>query len=496
MTSLPETVAAIDLGSNSFHMVVARVLPGGELQVIDKVKDRVRLAAGLDKHGDLTPEAQERALASLSRFGQRVRDMPRGTVRAVGTNTLRKGRNALPFLVRAHKALGHPIEIISGREEARLIYLGVAHDFDAQGQRLVVDIGGGSTEIIVGLGFDPIALDSLYMGCVSWSMRFFPEGKITPRGMRAAMTAAGLQLEGVVHRYRTLGWSSAVGSSGTINAIERVLREAGIDPMGISRKGLKQLRRRVIEAGHADRLELPGLQETRRPVFAGGLAVLSAVFGALKIKRMSATGGALREGLLYELIGRRSGEDIRENAVARFGERLQADPQQARRVQHTALALFDQVAPAWGLHEEHRSLLGWAARLHEVGTFLTYSGYHKHSAYLIANADLPGFSRQAQGVLAALVLAHRGLLAPDRLALYYPGRLDRVMRQAVLLRLAVRLRRSRSPHSLPDITLTADGESLHMAFPPGWLDVHPLTRADLEEEVKALRAARLALTLS
>ena len=494
--SVPENIAALDLGSNSFHMVVARSLDGGDIQVLDKLKIRVRLAGGLDASGHLTPKAEKRALEALEQFGQRVRSMPRGSVRAVGTNTLRKLRNPLPFLIRAHKALGHPIEIIAGREEARLIYQGVAHDSVAAGRRLVVDIGGGSTELIIGEGFEPVALESLFMGCVSYSLRFFPDGKVTAKSMAAAMTAARLELESIERHFRRLGWSEAMGSSGTANAIARILRETGIEPLGITRKGMKRLRRRMIETKRIEDLDLPGLSAERRPVIAGGVAILSAVFDALKIQTMSPTSGALREGLLYDLIGRHQGADAREGTINRYAERLRVDRAQARRVERTALRLFDRVSVAWKLSDNRRRQLAWAARLHEVGAFVTYSGYHKHGAYLIANADLPGFSRQSQGVLAALVLAHRGKLDTDRLREYYPSPSRKLLRLAALLRLAVRLHRGRSPQSLPDVRLNVSDDVLVLTFPPGWLDENPLTSADLETEATALLSAGFSLTFA
>ncbi len=492
----PDLIAALDLGSNSFHMVVARALEGDQLQVLDQLKIRVRLAAGLDEGGHLSAEAQDRAIEALEHFGQRVRDMPRGSVRAVATNTLRRSRSPLPFLVRAHRALGHPIEVISGREEARLIYQGVARDAVAEGRRLVVDIGGGSTELIVGEGLDPLLLDSLYMGCVSWSLRFFPGGRITAAGMEAAVTAARLELEAVERRYRGLGWASAVGSSGTIKAISRTLIAQGLDPRAIRSEGLEHLRRSLVAAGHSEALSLPGVSAQRRPVFPGGVAILSAVFEALEIRSMLATRAALREGLLYDLLGRRTGDDTREATISRFAERLRVDRAQARRVERTALGLFDQVSSTWELSQDHRMVLGWAARLHEVGVFLTYSGYHKHGAYLVAHSDLPGFSQQAQGALAALILSHRGRLDSQRMAQYYPAPSRKLLQTAALLRLAVRLHRGRSPKGAPELRLRAEGEALSLRFPEGWLARHPMTRADLETEAATLLAAGFTLTSS
>lgn len=493
--ALPPVLAAVDLGSNSFHLLVARVA-GGDFQVLDRVKTPVRLAAGLDKKGRLSPAARARALDCLHTFGERVRDLPHGAVRAVGTNTLRRTHNAGPFLGAAAAALGHPIEIIAGREEARLIYLGVYRDVHSPGRRLVVDIGGGSTEIILGDGPNPVMLDSLYMGCVSWSMRFFPEGELRREHMRTAVTAAHLELEAVADRYRKSGWSTALGSSGTVLAIERILKESGLSPEGITPRGLKRLRAAVVEAGKLSRLRLPGLPKDRQQVLPGGLAVLSAVVEALDIPRLTPVQGALREGVLVDLIGRIRHEDVRDTTISRMAERFAVDAAQAARVTETALVLFDQVARAWALDPEvDRPLLGWAARLHEAGMFVAWPGFHKHGAYLLAHADLPGFSRPEQEILAALVLGHRGRLVEARMSAVCPTPPPNLVHLVVLLRLAARLHRSRSPVPLPMPVLTVSGETLTLLFTDGVLAARPLTVADLEEEAAALSAAGFRLRM-
>lgn len=489
----PPTVAAVDLGSNSFHMVVARVA-GRDFQVLDRVKHPVRLAAGLDARGRLSPAAQHRALEALRAFGERVADLPQGSVRAVGTNSLRKAHNTLPFLVRASAALGHPIEVISGREEARLIYLGVCRELHAPGRRLVVDIGGGSTELIVGEGADPLLLDSLYMGCVSWSTRFFPEGDIKRQGMRQAITAAMLELETVADQYRGSGFELAVGSSGTILAVERILIDSGLSPEGITPAGLKKLRAALLSAGRVGALRLPGLQRDRRAVLPGGVALLSAVMDSLGVTRMSTSPSALREGVLVDLLGRFRHEDVREHTIQHLAERFSVDLGQAQRVSGTALELFDQVARLWSLDPEiHRPMLAWAATVHEVGLFIAWPSHHKHGAYVLAHADLPGFSRPEQETLAALVLGHRGKLDADRFKATAPSpppELDRLM---VLLRLSCRLHRSRSPRPLPPLTLEVADKSLNLKFQAGALDERPLTRADLTEEAEMLLAAGFSL---
>ena len=495
-SAIDATAAAVDLGSNSFHMVVARVLPGGELRVLDRIKHRVRLAGGLDGDGRLTPIAQERALESLRIMGERIQSLRPQLVRAVGTNTLRRARNSLPFLIRASKALGHRIDVISGREEARLIFAGVGHDLPGAARTLIVDIGGGSTEVIVGEERRPLSLDSLYMGCVSFSERFFPGGRVTKAAFKEARTAARQQLATMERRARALGWARAVGSSGTVRAVEKVLLQSGLCPDGLTPAGMARLEDHLIARKRMDAVELDGLSESRRPVLPGGLAILQAVFSALDVDRMQASDSALREGVILDLLGRHSDSDMRAIAARRFGRRFGVDEAQAGRVRDTALGFFDAVAPGWGVAGDPalRLLLGWAADLHEVGIFVSWSGYHKHGAYLLQHADLAGFSRNDQETLAALVLAHRGKLSVERLRSVYRGPVEPVLRTAVLLRLAHRLCRSREPTPIGG-RLHLDGETqLVLEVPAGQLDGRPLTRADLADEARMLR--RVGLTLA
>lgn len=491
-----DTYAAVDLGSNSFHLLVAQ-LQHGQLQVQDRLRERVVLAEGLSGDLKIGEKAQERGLACLERFGQRVRDMSASQVRAVGTNTLRVARNARAFLAKAEKALGHPIEVVSGREEARLIYLGVAHNVadDAQ-RRLVVDIGGGSTECILGEGFEPIATDSLLMGCVDYSARFFEGGALTRENLRRAQIAAGIELQSIRRRYRGLGWESAVGSSGTILSIEEILRANGWTRGGITWKGLRKLRRALLEAGSTQELALEGMQPDRAGVLPGGFAILAAVFKSLKIERLQASTGALREGVLYDLAGRSSRDDVRDRTIRAFCQRYAVDLEHAVRVERTALALLEQAAEAWTLPiAEARQLLSWAARLHEIGLSVAYSGYHRHGAYLVSNADMPGFSRDDQAELAALILMHRRKLAEDVFESLPPSRAALALRLCILLRLAVRLNRSRSPKPLPAVRVVARRAALELGFPRDWLEDHPLTRAELDEEAAALGTVGLELVV-
>lgn len=490
------TLAAVDLGSNSFHLVVARVVDGLPL-VVDRLRERVVLAAGLDAQGRLEPGAEARALACLKRFGQRLRGVAPDAVRAVGTNALRQARNGARLLRRGQAALGHPIEVISGQEEARLIYQGVAHELPRDGRtRLVVDIGGGSTECIVGRGLKPLRVDSLFMGCVSWTRRHLPAGRIRARDLDAAVLAAALEVEPLGQRYRRLGWQQAVGSSGTILSIEEVLREQGWSRGGITRKGLERLRRALLEAGDVRELRLAGLKPERAEVLPGGLAILLALFDGLGIARMEVAQGALREGLLYDMLGRLRDTDPREESVAAMARRHGVEAAHAAAVERTALALLEPCARAWGLAgAEPRRLLGWAARLHEVGTALSYTGYHKHGAYLLAHSDLRGFGRLEQQRLAALVRNHRRSLDEATLDALPRAQREPTLRLTALLRLAVRLNRGRTGRATLQARLAARGARLRLSFPRGWLERHPLTRADLEEEAGELAAAGLRLDL-
>ncbi|NUP94808.1 MAG: Ppx/GppA family phosphatase [Planctomycetaceae bacterium] len=492
-----DTVAAVDLGSNSFHMVVAK-LDHDELRVIDRLRERTALAEGLDDGDRLKAKVAERAIDCLGRFGQRLAHMPVDSVRAVGTNTLRRMRESRAFLQKAQAALGHRIEVISGREEARLIYLGVSHAHsDDSRRRLVVDIGGGSTECILGEGLDILESDSLQMGCVGWTVRHFPDGAITRERMEKAQIAAGLELQGLARRYKRLGWESAIGSSGTIVACEEMLRSAGWSEGGIDAKGLRKLRRALVEAGHVSKLQLPALQADRAGVLAGGVAVLSAIFKILDIDELHASPGALREGVLHDLLGRMRHEDVREPTIRSFARRYHVDLEQAGRVERTSLALLAQVAAGWELESAaHERTLSWAARLHEIGLGISYSGYHRHGAYIVANADMNGFSKQDQQQLAALIESHRRKPDPALFQALPTDLQEPTLRLAVLLRLAARLHRSRSPRALPELSLFVRKRELRMEFAEGWLAEHPLSRADLDEEAGQLTQLGVELHVS
>ncbi len=493
-------IAALDLGSNSFHLKVARLLPHGGLQVVDRLREMVRLGAGLDPDSGLLDEAaQARALECLHRFAQRLRGLPPEAVRVVGTNTLRRARNATAFIAAAEAVLGYEIEVVAGREEARLIFLGVAASLSGDERRLVVDIGGGSTELIVGRGVVPEARESLPMGCVGW-MRRLPAGAPDEGRWRQAVWAARALLEPFEGRFGAGAWERAVGASGTVRSVAKVLAALGEAPGVVTRAGLAELAARLLAEKDWAAPRLPGLEKARAPVFAGGVAVLTGVFEGLGIEAMEVADGALREGLLYELAGRLRGEeDPREASLRDLMTRYHVDQGQAQRVAETALALWRQAGAALGVEQARWGReLRWAAWCHEVGLDVAHGQYHKHGAYLLEHADLAGFSRQEQQRLAALVRLHRRRFDLEAVAPLAAGSREAVARLALLLRLAVCLHRGRRPLALApeSLRLTVAKRHLQLTFPPGWLAAHPLTRTDLEAEARRLAKAGWRLTFA
>ena len=490
-------VAAVDLGSNSFHMMVARA-HGSELQVIDRLREPVRLAAGLDPDRRLRPDAQARALDCLKRFGQRLRNLPSQRVRAVGTNTMRKLKRGADFHAAAEVALGHRIEIISGVEEARLVYGGVTHGMGlAQPRRLVVDIGGGSTEVIVGRGSEPRLMESVGLGCVVHQARFFEDGVITRARFRKARLAAQVGLEFLEHRYRKAGWDLAIGASGTVRGVWRVMREQGWADQQLTRDGLEKVVSLVIERGHVDNIDFPALREDRRPVFAGGLAVLAGVFDSLQLKTLATSERALREGLVYDLLGRLSDQDMRDRAVQAMAQRYDVDLAHAEAVRATALKLLKQVQGPWHLDPKpSAALLGWASSLHEIGLVIAHSQYHKHGEYILRNADLQGFSQTDQRLLSALVRLHRSKFSPSAVEDLPVAYVQPIQRLAILFRLAFLLHRSRAPGLKPPVRLKVNRRNLELGFTGKWLASHPLTLADLTEEAAHLETIKMRLRIA
>ncbi|MBU1689341.1 MAG: exopolyphosphatase [Gammaproteobacteria bacterium] len=487
------TVAAVDLGSNSFRLQVARVVDD-QIYPLDSLKDTVRLGAGLGADKTLDQDTCDRALASLGRFGERLRGLPRDAVRAVGTNTFRVAKNATEFLQQAEAALGFPIEIIAGREEARLIYLGVSHGLPASSdKRLVVDIGGGSTEFIVGTGLKPQQMESLYMGCVSYSQRYFPDGKISKSALRQADLAARAEVQAIAGEFSAAHWQQAIGSSGTAKALAEILQMNGYSDNGITPEGLARLRDAMLKAGDCNKLQLTGLRPDRVPVLGGGFAIMAAIFAELDIASMSVAETALREGVLYDLLGRFHRHDMRETTVRQFMRRYHVDPVQAGHVGQLGIDLLRQLTTTLPLDlEAALKRLSWAARLHEIGLSIAHSGFHKHSAYIIENADMPGFSKKEQAQLSRLALAQRGSL--NKAAQLLPD--NEAWAQILALRLAVLFYRSRMDFELPKIRLEWNGSSFELSMSKDWLTRNPLTEAALENEAKEWKSVGVKLGIS
>jgi exopolyphosphatase/guanosine-5'-triphosphate,3'-diphosphate pyrophosphatase len=490
-----EVIAAVDLGSNSFHMIVGE-LRQGQLTIIDRLRETVRLSEGLTKNGDLLPAARKRALDCLSRFGERLHDMKAANVRAAGTSTLRRARDSQAFRHAAQQALGHPIEVISGIEEARLIYEGVTHSMPAaEGLRLVLDIGGGSTELILGEGRKPRSLESLQMGCVVMTETHFVGGRINKQAFDAARIAVRLKLRPIKAFFRDALNIDAIGTSGTIRASETVARELGIITSNdLTASAVEALIARVLEFEHISDISLPGLSERRAQVWPGGLAILIELLTVLRVERLRVSDGALREGLLYESLGRLQHEDARERSVIAFTERFHADLAQAERVAATAAIILRHCAPQWNLRSPlAASLLGWAARLHEIGLDIAHSGFHRHGAYVVENADMPGFPRNEQLILAFMIRNQRGALDLDYCSDMSARWQSAAVRLTVILRLAVLLNRSRSTQDLPSVDLEVSKRRLKLVTGQQWLRNNPLTVADLEREKCYLADAGMQL---
>jgi exopolyphosphatase/guanosine-5'-triphosphate,3'-diphosphate pyrophosphatase len=480
-----ELIAAVDLGSNSFRLQVGRVLDD-QIYPLDSLKESVRLASGLTEDKLLDAASQERALDALRRFGERLRGFQPEAVRVVATNALRVAKNAFEFLPKAEAALGFPIEIIGGREEARLIYIGAAHSLPlAHHKRLVVDIGGGSTEFIIGKNVVPQVMESLYMGCVSYTLRFFPDGKIDKKGFREAEVAAAREVQAISRDYQRFGWSEAFGSSGSARAIADLLEMNNLNPGGVSgitRVGLSTLRALMIRSGSVDAMTLDGLRADRLPVLPGGCAIMCAVFSELDIEHMGYADGALRLGVLYDLLGRFHRHDMRDSTALQFMSRYQVDQRQAERVEATALRILGQLididAPE---HENDVRFLKWAVGVHEIGISIAHNSYHKHGAYILNFADMPGFSKKDQARLSLLVLGQRGKL--EKLTALPQS--DATWRLIFCLRLAAVLHRSRDDSALPAFSVKQAAGSYQLELPGEWLVANPLSAAVLSDETIA-----------
>ena len=471
----------------------------GQLVILDRLRETVRLAEGLSESGELSQPATTRALDCLSRFGQRLGEMHASNVRAAGTSTLRRADEQSGFLTLAEKALGHPIEIISGREEARLIYNGVVHSLPPNdGLRLVMDIGGGSTELALGRGSQPEQLESVHLGCVSTTERFFPDGAISQANFDAARRAARLELRPIKSFFREGADVESIGTSGTILATEGVATALGlIDTHTLTQDVLEKLIEHVLEFRHVSELKMNGLSERRAQVWPGGLAILVELLAVLRVAKLSICDGALREGLLYDLLGRLRHEDARERTVRAMTARYHVDADQAARVALTASSLLEQCKGQWKLESAFSArILEWSARMHEIGLDIAHDGFQRHGAYIAEHADMPGFPRAEQRFLAYMIENQRH--RPVSRLLYELPRAWResALRLSMLLRLSVLLNRSRTQQEIPPISLSVEAHAMTLTFEPGWLAANPLVLADLEREQQFLQSVNYRLSFS
>jgi len=483
-STLGEHIAALDLGSNSFHMVIAK-RSHGELRIIEQIGEKVQLAAGLDAQGNISEQAQQRALACLERFNERIKLFNNASVQIVATNALRVAKNKFEFIRLAQSVISFPVEIISGREEARLIYLGVAHTIaDDLGRRLVIDIGGGSTELIIGERFESAALESLHMGCVSFRDRYFSNGLLSSESFDQAILHASRELLNIKKHYIALGWNSSIGSSGSVKAILNALVHTGINDGFIDLSSLKQLKDRLIELKHEDRIEELGIKHDRVSIFSAGLSILYACVEVLGIEKMDYAEGALREGLLYDIAGRIRHEDVRERTIVSLQTRYHVDTKQSDLVEATAIHAYRKIARAWGIESiENEQLLRWASRTYEVGSAISHTQYHKHGAYLVKHSDLPGFTNLIKSHLSSLIRLHRRKFSvelfdcasePERICL---------AKLCIIFRLAIVLTGSRNTAETDfNIFVSDDGQTVTLDIGEIWISEHPLTSANLKSE--------------
>jgi len=486
--------AAIDLGSNSFHMVVATP-EGDSIRIIDSLRVPVRLGSGLDSRKRITPATEKNALQAIGQFAQRIRGIPNRNIRIVGTNTLRRARNSDRFLSDAYAVLQKRIEIISGREEARLIFSAVAHGQpDPEHRRLVIDIGGGSTELITGQGYKPALMESTNMGCVSFTHQFFTTDKIGAREFKAAIVAAELEIQPIAKAYRDSKWDEVIGCSGTIKAASAVLNETGLTDGTVSRQALRKLQKLIIQSGSVEKMKLSCISKDRVQVLPAGIAILYAVMKTLRIDELRASQVALREGLIFELIGQAEHTDIQTQTIANLVTRYHADEAHTERVKQLALFLFAQANEMWGLGEDD-NLLAWAAQLHEIGQSVAHTQYHKHGAYLIQHSDLLGFSQAEQSALAFLVRYHRRKLDISAVDEVPADERDRLMRLLILLRLAVLILRARYVEDLDALKFKFRADQVSVIGLRSWFSANPLTAADLKNEGKRLEPTGIRLQL-
>ncbi len=492
-------IAAIDLGSNSFHMVVAKVI-GQDLQLISRHKQRVRLADGLDEQNNLDHAAMERGLECLAMFAERLQDFKPNNVRIAATHTLRQANNAHIFIQRARQVLPFNVEIISGDEEARLIYQGVSHTQPQSDSKLIVDIGGGSTEMICGTGFNADLVNSKQMGCVSFTKRFFTNGKLSNKNFTNAILAAEQKLESIAHRYRKKGWSIAYGSSGTTKAIREVLIGLGHEDGIITQKRLHALIDKLCEWNSIDQIELAGLTPERKPVFAAGVAIMYAIFIDLRISEMHFSESALREGLLYEMEERFKHDDIRMRTTENLAIKHLVDLEHAARVKGQAQEFLQQVHKELGIKAKSElfDLLDWSALLHEVGLSISLKAFHRHSGYILRHTNMPGFNLEQQRVLATLTRFQRKALKLSEMEEFTLYKKKHVLGLIRILRLAILLNGQRSEDPLPELKLKVSDEDKWVltCTKSNWLENNKLLYADLQTEQNYWQEAEWHLSFS
>lgn len=495
-SQLEEHIAALDLGSNSFHMVIARRCHG-ELRIIEKLGEKVQLAAGINNEGRLSEAAQQRALECLERFNERIKKFHASSVQIVATNALREAKNKLEFIRAAQQVVDFPVEIISGREEARLIYLGVAHTIaDDMGRRLVIDIGGGSTELIIGERFECAALESLSMGCVSFRDRYFADGLLSEENFDRAIMHASRALLRIKRRFIEQGWKSCIGSSGSVKSIINALSHTGISDGYIDLRALNKLKSLLIELGREDRIAELGVKADRISIFSAGLSILYACFEALAIEKMEYAEGALREGLLYDIAGRIRHEDVRERTIASLQARYHVDTEQCKLVEATVMYAYRNVAKSWGLDSiENEQLLRWASRIYEIGMAISHSQHHKHGAYLVKHSDLPGFTNLTKGYLSTLIRLHQRKFSLEYIEGESPHDQTRLSKLCVLFRLAIVLTGARNSAATEFSLSLKDEHSLSLNMGENWVSEHPLTHANLKSEQEHLSRRGFELVL-
>jgi len=485
--------AVIDLGSNSFHMLITRQL-ANSVQVVDKVKRKVRLASGLTQDNTLSEAAIARGLECLSFFAERLQDIPNGNVRIVATATVRLAKNKADFLARANKVLGRKITLLSGEQEAELIYLGVAHTNCCADQRLVIDIGGASTELIVGTEQQAIKIVSLNLGCVTFNQQFFKGGTINKNNFQRATQTATNMLQPLIDSYLNIGWQTVLGGSGTMQALAEILIFSK-QPTIISREFLAQIEEKLLSFSNIAQINLPGLRHERIPVFISGVAILNAIFDCFKIDKLQLSSGALREGLLYQMLPNVEKLTIRQQTINSLTQRYHVDKQHAENVKKQASYLFDSFSSTWALNKDNSyQLLLASCDLHEIGLLLEFKHHQKHSAYIIQHADLVGFDQADKQLLSALVLLYKGEFSPNELTQSVTT--NKVASYLLaILRLAVILCQRRKDDVLPQYQAHID-KLIHLNISTEWLNCHPLIHDELMQENQYLASIGLQIKIN